>query len=137
MNCQKCGDKLEKTARFCPACGMAVKVLGGSTIELDDEFREQAKQLNKFLIKFNKAIEPRDHGDLFQLALSEEFQALMSQAQEAIEFFDNFEINDEVTEALMSAIPTFEREFRIYSQTVKLITATLAEVSDDQDDDNF
>ena len=137
MNCQKCGDKLEKTARFCPACGMAVKALRGSTIELDDEFLEQAKQLNTFLIKFNKTIEPRDHADLFQLALSEEFQALMNQAQEAIAFFDNFEIDEEATEALMFEIPTFEREFRIYSQTVKLVTATLDELSDDQDDDNL
>lgn len=137
MNCQNCGDNLEKTARFCSACGMAVKVLGGSTIELDDEFLEQAKQFNKLLIKFNKAIEPRDHEDLFQLAVSEEFQALMQKSQEALEFFDDFEIDDEATEALKSAIPTFEREFRIYRQTVKLITATLAELSDDQDDDNF
>ena len=137
MNCQKCGDKLEKTARFCPACGMAVKVLGGSSIELDDEFLEHAKQLNKFLIVFNKAIEPRDHDDLFLLATSEEFQALMNQAQEAIEFLDNFEIDDEATEGLMSAIPTLAREFRIYRQTVKLITVTLAELSEDQDDDNF
>jgi hypothetical protein len=137
MTCQKCGDKLEKTARFCPACGMAVKVLAGSSIELDDEFLEQAKELNKFLIKFNKAIEPRDHADLFQLALSEEFRALMNQASEALEFLDNFEIDDEAAEVLMSAIPTFEREFRIYHQTVKLVTVTVAELSDDQDDDNF
>ena len=136
MNCQKCGDKLAKTARFCPSCGMAVKVLGASAIELDDEFLEQAKQLNKLLITFNKAIEPRDHEDLFQLALSEEFQMLMNQAQEALEFLDSFEIDDEATAALMSAIPTFEREFRIYRQTVKLITVTLAELSDDQDDDD-
>lgn len=137
MNCQQCGDKLEKTAKFCPACGMAVKVLGSSTIELDDEFLEQAKELNKFLIRFNKAIEPRDHDDLFQLALSEEFQALINKAQEAVGFFDDFEIDDEATEALMSAIPTFQREFRIYHQTVKLIAATLAEPSDDQDDDDY
>lgn len=137
MNCQNCGEQLAKTAKFCPACGTAVKVLGTSTIELDDEFLDLAKQLNKFLIKFNKAIEPRDHADLFQLASSEEFQALIDEAQGALEFFDKFEIDDEATAALMSAIPTLEREFRIYSQTVKLITVTLAELSDDQDDNDY
>lgn len=137
MNCQKCGEKLAKTTKFCPTCGMAVKVLGDSTIELDDEFLKQAKKLNRFLVKFNKAIEPRDHSDLYQLALSEEFQTLMNQAQEVIEFLDTFEIDDAVTEALMSAIPNLDREFRIYRQTLKLITVTLAELSDDQDGDDF
>jgi predicted RNA-binding Zn-ribbon protein involved in translation (DUF1610 family) len=136
--CSSCKKPITESAKYCPACGVAVKAKDSFLIE-DDALRQKIEQrmrsLEKSLKEFNLRFEDLDVDSMVENDELLEFAQEVSKISKKLQRFGKLEEQEGIdVDGLIKEHPALGKEIKKFHKAVKVMEKDVISILEEQND---